>query len=156
MKGKLLKITKKTDKDGNEVKTKHGNPITSLTILRENGGEREYTCFEKEILEKKVGEEITYNEKEGQPYNGEIQWYLNLPKESKPFAVGGYRGKSPEELKAQTNAMVLSYAKDIVVALINNGKCEGLATTREYLDLIYPYLNSLLNSHSTGATKEPF
>uniref|UniRef100_A0A6H1Z5K4 Uncharacterized protein n=1 Tax=viral metagenome TaxID=1070528 RepID=A0A6H1Z5K4_9ZZZZ len=85
------------------------------------GIEKKYGCWQYDLLAaKNIGDEIEFDEVEK---NG--RWSMKLAGGGFKGGGGGFsRAKSPEEVKNQAKSFAASYAKDIVVSLINQGRLE--------------------------------
>jgi len=96
-------------------------------VVKSNG--TTYYCFDTKIGEKKVGDEIEVDIKEKDTTDSQgnaSKWfYIQFPKENKSF--GGSR-------VVNTNAMLLSYAKDLEIALLE--KTKEQTTIQQCLDEI--------------------
>ena len=114
--GKVVSVTTKVKRDGSGE---------YYLVVTEVGGTvlPQHMCFDKKVAGMKAGESLTFtsNEKEG-------RWFMNFPKdgERKVYGAGQSGGKRDDAYAKingilQTHTMTMSYAKDIVVALINNG-----------------------------------
>ncbi len=115
MKGKISHIEK------SQITMKDGTAKEKFTITFEDDPKK----YEAWSCAHKVGDYV-----EGEV--SEREWN-NKTFYSIKFAGGGFkgggggfqsRGKSPEELKQQVRGFAASYAKDIVVSLINHGRFE--------------------------------
>jgi hypothetical protein len=101
MKGKIESITPKSwSNPEGQVKK-----FAEITI---EGIQKQYSCWDAEILTKNVGDEIEFTEVEK---NG--RWSLRL---AKAFSGGGYK-RDP----VKNESFAASYSKDIAVALIAAG-----------------------------------
>jgi hypothetical protein len=117
-----------------EKKLTNGNPFW---IVR--SGEKGFFCFDKKITNFKAGDEIDVEvkEKEGMDYAGNVvkRLYIEFPKE-KPVKNSGV---------ANLNAMLLSFAKDLEIALLE--KAKEPKSTKECLDeiqFIYEVFKNLI------------
>lgn len=120
----------------------HGKPIYEAVI----DGVKVNFFTDKGILAYS-GKEVEYEEtKKGDYLNGA------LPKDGSKSADSRYRGKSPEEILMHNKSMVLSYAKDIVVALI----AEGHIVSAESAMADWQKLFSVIVGNVVGGKSEPF
>jgi hypothetical protein len=88
------------------------NEITYYHVKLE-GNPKDYSCWNKECANVKVGDNITFREEEKNN-----RWKLIL---DRPGGTGGGRAKTPEEINNQLKSFSISYSKDIAVAEINKG-----------------------------------
>jgi hypothetical protein len=104
-----------------EKKMTNGNPFW---IVRSEG--KNYFCFDKKITGYSVGDEIEVEvrEKDGTDYEGNPvkRFYIQFPKER----------FTPKTVS--TDAMVLSYAKDLEIALL--GRTKEQKTVQQCLEEI--------------------
>jgi len=124
---KIDSLEKKAKQDGRPYWVVKSNGVT-------------YYCFDTKIGEKKVGDEIEVDvrEKDTTDSQGNVsKWfYIQFPKENKSF--GGSKVVS-------TNAMLLSYAKDLEIAIMEKGKeTKTLQQTLEEIQFIYETFKNLI------------
>jgi len=114
-----------------EKKKTDGNPFW---LVKSEG--KTYYCFDKKIETAKVGDEIEVEikERDGTDFDGNLikRYYLQFPKEkfTNPKAVS-------------TDAMLLSYAKDLVIAL-KGDKEKDLQEALGEIELAYKFFKNLL------------
>ena len=125
--------------------------------------DKEYTCFSERVKGLK-GQEIEFEEVEKE-YKGALQYTMNLPKEG---GAGGFQGKSggwkpagksPEELEMGKRTMLMSYAKDIVVASLNTDKDYHISNAFADLASLYNIMIEEVNKSAVPVDdtfKEPF
>jgi len=102
-------------------------------------GNTTYYCFDTKIGEKKVGDEIEVDvrEKDTTDSQGNVsKWfYIQFPKEK---SFGGSK-------VVNTNAMLLSYAKDLEIAIMEKSKeTKTLQQTLEEIQFIYETFKNLI------------
>jgi len=107
-------------------------------VVKSNGAT--YYCFDTKIGEKKVGDEIEVDirEKDTTDSQGNVsKWfYIQFPKENKSF--GGPK-------VANVNAMILAYAKDLEIAIMEKSKeTKTLQQTLEEIQFIYETFKNLI------------
>lgn len=115
-----------------EKKKTDGNPFWLI-----RNGNKTLFCFDKKIAEYKVGDEVEGEiiEKEGTDFTGSpvIRYYLILSKKSVA---------NTSEI-VSVNAMLLSYAKDLVIT-INQGKDKDLQQYLNEIEISYKFFKNLL------------
>ena len=106
-----------------EKKMTNGNPFW---IVKSEG--KSYFCFDKKIQDSRPGDEIEVEikERDGTDFEGNPikRFYIQFPKER---SFGGSK-------VVNTNAMLLSYAKDLEIALLE--KTKEQKTIQQCLDEI--------------------
>jgi len=117
-----------------EKKMTNGNPFWIV-----KSGDKSYFCFDRKIQDKKVGDEIEVDiqEREGKDFEGNPikRLYIQFPKEK---SFGGSKVVS-------TNAMLLSYAKDLEIAIMEKSKeTKTLQQTLEEIQFIYETFKNLI------------
>jgi len=114
-----------------EKKKTDGNPFW---LVKSEG--KTYYCFDKKIETAKVGDEIEVEikERDGTDFDGNLikRYYLQFPKEkfTNPKAVN-------------KDAILLSYAKDLVIAL-KGDKEKDLQEALGEIELAYKFFKNLL------------
>jgi len=106
-------------------------------VVKSNG--MTYYCFDTKIGEKKVGDEIEVDirEKDTTDSQGNVsKWfYIQFPKEK---SFGGPKA-------VNTNAMILAYAKDLEIAIMEKSKeTKTLQQTLEEIQFIYETFKALI------------
>lgn len=122
MKGQIVSIVEKTwtNPEG-QNKVYHEFTVLDNPVI--------FSCWQP--MDQKAGDIIDFEPQ------GEIKTFKDKSFQKARLAGstttgkgGGFRGKSPEELKQQRHSFSASYAKDIVVAMIN----QGILTTPALID----------------------
>jgi len=124
---KIDSLEKKAKQDGRPYWVVKSNGVT-------------YYCFDTKIGEKKVGDEIEVDvrEKDTTDSQGNVsKWfYIQFPRENKSF--GGPK-------VVNTNAMILAYAKDLEIAIMEKSKeTKTLQQTLEEIQFIYETFKNLI------------
>ena len=114
-----------------EKKKTDGNPFWLI-----KNGSKTLFCFDKKIAEYKVGDEVEGEiiEKEGTDFTGSpvIRYYLQFPQE-----------KRATTRVISVNAMLLSYAKDLIIT-INQGKNKDLQQYLDEIEISFKFFKNLL------------
>ena len=126
-------------------KTKKGTTIWQ--VITDNPTRNIYDSFEKSMptmegKEVEEGKDFTVGTS---VYQGKTQYIMNLAGSGGNNSGGGKRyGKSPEEIQTSQQSMSMSFAKDVIVALINSGVIKDAGSAfdtmrREYHDIMDAY-----------------
>lgn len=143
VRGKMVSVTTK-------VKTDGSGEYYIVAVTNEAGQNMpQHLCFDRRVLEIKVGETFTFTSNQ----KGD-RYFMNFQAERKSGGGGGGRR---DDAFAKTNALIqahtmpMSYAKDVVVALINQGKITDPLESVKQIVLTYRFLRREITSDEAFA-----
>jgi len=144
VRGKMVSVMTKVKQDGS-------GEYYIVTVTNEAGQNMpQHLCFDRKVLDIKVGETFSFvSNQKGDRH------FMNFQSERKSGGGGG--GGRKDDAFAKINALIqahtmpMSYAKDVVVALINQGKIVEPLESVKQIVLTYRFLRSEITSDEAFA-----